>query len=156
MNCVGWKMLQLNNLASLSKKRKRVGRGGARGGYSGRGSKGQKSRSGSNSELPAYFEGGQMPLSRRLPRRGFNNPFKKEFKIINLDQLEATFKSGEVVTKEALVEKRLVKGKGSFLLKILGNGALTKKLTVHADHISKTAVEAIEKVGGKVELTKES
>jgi large subunit ribosomal protein L15 len=147
-------MLQLNNLASLSKKRKRVGRGGKSGGYSGRGSKGQKSRSGANSEIKAFFEGGQMPLARRLPRRGFVNPFKKEFKLINLTQLEGFFKAGEIVNKETLVEKNLIKGKAPFLVKVLGDGELTKALTIQVDSISESAAKAVEKVGGKIELIK--
>ena len=120
-------MLQLNNLVSLNKKRKRVGRGGSRGGTSGRGHKGQKARSGSHTLKP-FFEGGQMPLSRRLPRRGFVNSFKTEFKILNLDQLEAKFAVGEVVSELTLREKGLIKGKKASFIKVLGSGALSKAI----------------------------
>jgi large subunit ribosomal protein L15 len=147
-------MLQLNNLESVSKKRKRVGRGGDLGGTSGRGHKGQGARSGC--AISPSFEGGQMPLSRRLPKRGFNNRFKKEFQIINLNDLETKFSSGDVVNKETLREKGLVKGQGKFFIKVLGNGELTKNITIYADKFSKSAVDAIEKSGGKVELVKEN
>ena len=140
-------MLQLHNLEPLKKKRKRVGRGGSRGGTSGRGHKGQKSRSGSN-KLKPFFEGGQMPLSRRLPRRGFTNIFKKEYIIIGLRDLERCFKDGDNVDVSAMRVKGLVKGKKGSLVKILVKGELTKKLTVHADKFSKSAAEMIEKVGG--------
>lgn len=149
-------MLQLNNLETLLKKRKRVGRGGKRGGKSGRGSMGQKSRSGSNSELSASFEGGQMPLVRRLPHRGFNNKqFADVVEVINLRDLEAKFEAGSEVNKQTLHEKGVLKGAQKVRIKLLGKGALTKKLTVNVDLVSKSAAEAIEKAGGKVELTKE-
>lgn len=149
-------MLQLNNLETLLKKRKRVGRGGKRGGKSGRGAMGQKSRSGSNSELSATFEGGQMPLVRRIPRRGFNNKqFADVVEVINLRDLEAKFDNGSEVNKLTLHEKGVLKGAQKVRIKLLGKGALTKKLTVHVDLVSKSAAEAIEKAGGKVELTKE-
>ncbi len=148
-------MLKLDKLELVSKKRKRVGRGGDRGGTSGRGHKGQKSRSGSGYELKAWFEGGQMPLTRRLPRRGFTNRFKKDVKLINLNDLEKKFSAGDQVTKEILREKGLLKGKGKFLIKVLGNGKLTKNLTVHADAFSKTAMKSIQNAGGKTELIKE-
>lgn len=140
-------MLQLHNLESLKKKRKRVGRGGSRGGTSGRGHKGQKARSGSHMMSPA-FEGGQMPLSRRLPCRGFNNAFRKEYAIIGLKELERCFDEGATVDKKSLRAKGLINGKNDPLVKILANGELTKKLTVQADAYSKTAKELIEKVGG--------
>ena len=144
-------MLQLHNLESLKKKRKRVGRGGSRGGTAGRGHKGQRARSGGPSELKPFFEGGQMPLSRRLPRRGFTNIFKKEYVLIGLKDLELRFDVGAVVTKAALREKGLIQGRKEPLVKILSNGTLTKQLTVHADAFSKSAIEAITKAGGTVQ-----
>jgi large subunit ribosomal protein L15 len=149
-------MLQLNTLEKLTKTRKRVGRGGDRGGHCGRGKDGQKARTGSNSEIKASFEGGQMPLSRRIPRRGFNNIFKKEFQLVKLSDLELKFAAGDTVNKETLRSNGLLKGKKDSLVKILGDGTLTKKLVVHADAISKSAIDAIEKVGGKTQLTKET
>jgi len=145
-------MLQLNNLESTSKKRKRIGRGGDKGGTSGRGHKGQKARTGAAGELTPFFEGGQMPLTRRLPKRGFVNAFKKEIVIINLRDLESKFDNGQIVDKKVLFEKNLIKGKRNFLVKILGNGHLSKKLTVKADLFSKSAMDAIQKVGGKAEV----
>lgn len=146
-------MLQLHNLQKTTKKRKRIGRGGDRGGLSGRGRDGQKGSTGSNSEISFSFEGGQMPLVRRIPRRGFVNVFKKEFVVINLRDLETRFAAGDVVDKKLMVERGLVKRsvmRG--LIKVLGNGELNKKLTVHADAFSKSAIDAIEKVGGKTHL----
>jgi len=146
-------MLKLHELKILKKKRKRVGRGGSRGGTSGRGHKGQLARSGSRSELKPFFEGGQMPLSRRLPRRGFTNIFKKEYTLIGLCDLEQKFDVGAVVTKATLRDKGLIRGHSEPLVKILSNGKLTKQLTVHADAFSKSAVEAITKVGGTVQFS---
>ncbi len=149
-------MLQLDKIESLCKKRKRRGRGGDRGGTSGRGHKGQKARTSGKSDAKAWFEGGQMSLSRRLPRRGFNNVFKKDFAIVNLRDLENNFSSGDLVSKELLFEKGLVKGnKKNVLIKILGKGALTKKLNVSAQAFSESAIKAIEGCGGKAELIKE-
>jgi large subunit ribosomal protein L15 len=148
-------MLRLSNLQSICKKRKRVGRGGDCGGTSGRGHKGQKARTGSSGEIKPCFEGGQMPLSRRLPKRGFNNPFKQEVKGINLSTLENFFSADERVDESSLRQKGIIKGKRKFLVKILGKGELTKKLNVCADAFSKSAIEAIEKNGGKAELVKE-
>ena|SRR3990170_5487823 len=152
-------MVGLNALTPLVKKRKRVGRGGNRGGTAGKGHKGQKARSGGY--IRAGFEGGQMPLFRRLPKRGFtNSPFTKEFKILNLDQINEAFKSGEEVTKELLAKKGLVKfaeakkGKKQYFLKILGKGSLTKKLSIEADAFSQSALEAIKKAGGEALITK--
>ena len=141
-------MLQLNDLVKLTKKRKRVGRGGSRGGTSGRGSKGQKART--SGTVPARFEGGQMPMSRRLPKRGFTNQFRKEYEIINLDQLEAMFDNDQTVTKELLVQAGCVK-KGN-LVKVLATGTLEKKLVLEIDACSKSAKEAIERVGGAIKL----
>jgi large subunit ribosomal protein L15 len=143
-------MLQLHNLEPLKKKRKRIGRGGGRGGTSGRGHKGQRARSGGKSELRPFFEGGQMPITRRLPRRGFTNIFKKQFTIISLRDMERLFDSGDVINRESLREKGLVKGRKEFLLKVLCNGVLTKKFTVYADAWSKSAEDAIKKAGGQV------
>lgn len=148
-------MLQLNNLEGLTKKRKRIGRGGDRGGQSGRGHKGQKARTGAGPEIKPCFEGGQMPLSRRIPRRGFNNPLRKETQVISMRELDAHFASGDVVNKETLRSKGLVAGKGDFLVKVLNNGTLTKQLTVNVDAVSASAKDVIERAGGKVHLTKE-
>jgi len=145
-------MLRLNELEKITQKRKRVGRGGKRGRYAGRGKEGQKCRTGSGSEIKASFEGGQMPLVRRIPRRGFTNIFETEVKIVSLRDLEVKFAAGETVDKKTLGAKGLIKGKGDFLIKILGNGSLTKKLTVAVNAASKSAVEAIEKAGGQVQL----
>ncbi|MBU1007465.1 50S ribosomal protein L15 [Candidatus Dependentiae bacterium] len=142
-------MLQLHELESLKKKRKRVGRGGSRGGTSGRGHKGQRSRSGGRSGLKPFFEGGQMPLSRRLPCRGFTNVFKKEYCLVGLKDLEERFDTDMIVDRQALREKGLIKSNKEPLVKILSNGIITKKLTVHADAFSKSAIEAIKKAGGQ-------
>lgn len=147
-------MFQLNNLTPLVKKRKRVGRGGKLGGTSGKGHKGQKARSGGYVRIG--FEGGQMPLFRRLPKRGFNNfNFRTEYEIVNLKQLEDAFTVSEIVTRESLLEKGLIKAHKGYLLKVLGNGELSKKLTVHADAFSKSALKAIEDCGGEARLNKE-
>lgn len=148
-------MLQLNNLEKITKKRKVIGRGGDRGGTSGRGHKGQKARTGGVAELKANFEGGQMPLSRRSPRRGFNNVFKKDIRVIGLDALESKYAAGETVNRETLKLKGLIKGSGNFLVKILGNGSLTKKLTIHVDAVSSSAVQAIQNAGGTIQVAKE-
>ncbi len=148
-------MFQLNKLSKITKKRKRIGRGGSRGGTSTKGNKGQIARSGG--WKGPFFEGGQMPLSRRLPKRGFNNTrFKKVFEIVNLEQLSNAFNDNDVITKENLIEKGLIKGKSNTLLKVLGKEKLSKKLIISADAFSKNAMEAINKVGGKATLTKES
>lgn len=146
-------MLTLDKLDKVSKKRKRVGRGGDLGGTSCKGHKGQKARSGP--KIKASFEGGQMSLSRRLPRRGFVNKFKKNFALITLDNLEQNFSAGQEVTKESLLEKKLIKGKSKFFVKVLANGQLTKGLIVKVDACSKAAIKAIEDAGGKAELIKE-
>lgn len=148
-------MLQLNKLEGLTKKRKRIGRGGDRGGQSGRGHKGQKARTGAGPEIKPCFEGGQMPLSRRVPRRGFTNALRKETQVIDLKALEAHFVSGDIVDRETLRSKGLVQGKGDFLVKVLNNGTLTKQLTIRVDGISASARSVIEGAGGKVCLTKE-
>ena len=150
-------MLSLNNLESTSKKRKRIGRGGDKGGTSGRGHKGQLARTGGSHKLGASFEGGQMPLVRRLPKKGFNNTrFKKEYKLVNLQVLEENFSSGDIVSIETLTQKSLIKGKGNFFVKILGDGNLNKNLTIKVHRISESAKEQVERAGGKVELVSEA
>lgn len=146
-------MITLSNLHPLTKNRKRVGRGGKRGGTSCKGHKGQRARSGGGVGL--VFEGGQMPLSRRLPKRGFSNaPFRIEYAAVNLDRLNINFEEGQTVDKQALVERGIVTK--NCLVKILGQGTLDKKLHVEVDAISQSARAAIENIGGKVQLiTKE-
>ena len=148
-------MLELNNLESLVKDRKRRGRGGSRGGTSGRGHKGQRSRSGGKTGLSPFFEGGQMPLTRRLPRRGFTNRFRTEYLCIALDDLERRFEAGAVVDMAALREAGLVKKSRNVLVKILANGELSKALTVQVHACTKGAQAHIEKSGGSVQLVKE-
>ena len=133
-----------------NKKKRIVGRGSSsgRGSTAGKGNKGQQSRSGG--KVYVGFEGGQMPLYRRIARRGFSNYwFKKEFAIVNLRDLEARFADGETVNKETLVLKGLA-NKADELIKVLGDGELTKKLTVAVDKVSASAKEKIEKAGGSV------
>ena len=133
------------------KNRKRVGRGqgSGTGKTSGRGEKGQNARSGGG--VRVGFEGGQTPLFRRLPKRGFSNAlFKKEYAIINLDELNK-FEDGAEVSLEVLREMGIVK-KSKDGLKVLGNGTLEKKLTVKANKFSASAKEKIEKLGGKAEV----
>lgn len=129
-------------------KRMRRGRGvsAGNGKTSGRGQKGQKARS----KTRVGFEGGQMPLYRRIPKRGFTNINRKEFAIVNLASLNR-FDDGADITPAALVEAGLVKNEKSGV-KILGNGAVEKKLTVHANKFSNAAVAAIEAAGGKTEV----
>ena len=134
------------------KSRKRVGRGQGTGNgcTSGRGTKGQKSRSGYSEKIG--FEGGQMPLSRRVPKRGFTNKtFKKEYQIVNVGMLDKKFNDGDTVDYSSLIEKGLISRKIKYV-KILGEGELTKKLKVVVDKISEKAKEIIEKAGGTVEL----
>ncbi|MDQ5890478.1 MAG: large subunit ribosomal protein [Candidatus Dependentiae bacterium] len=146
-------MLQLNTLDSLCKDRKRRGRGGSRGGTSGRGHKGQLARSGGG--VRACFEGGQMPLSRRLPRRGFTNRFRTEFHILSLSDLDRAFNAGDVVNAQALRDKGLVKGKGDVALKVLANGTISKALVVEVHACTGAARQSIERAGGSVTLLKE-
>ncbi|HEY7166696.1 MAG TPA: 50S ribosomal protein L15 [Candidatus Binatia bacterium] len=133
-----------------NKKRKRVGRGdgSGHGKTSCRGHKGQGARSGGNTK--PGFEGGQMPLQRRVPKRGFRNPFKVEMTVINLDQLDV-FSEGTEVTPELLQTRGLLRGKGR-QVKILGDGVISKALTVKAHAFSAKAKEKIEASGGKAEL----
>jgi large subunit ribosomal protein L15 len=144
------KLSDLKPAAGSNKKRKRVGRGdgSGHGKTSCRGHKGQGARSGGGTK--PGFEGGQMPLQRRLPKRGFHNPFRIEMAVVNIDQLEP-FPSGSEVTPELLAQHGLVSGKGK-RVKILGDGSLSKPLTVKAHGFSAKAKEKIEASGGKVEL----
>lgn len=144
------KLHELRPAEGSKKSPKRVGRGTGSGWgkTAGRGSDGQNSRSGGGVRLG--FEGGQMPLFRRLPKRGFNNIFAKQFSIVNLDKLNV-FEDGTEVTPEILLEKRIIR-KLNDGVKILGNGNIEKKLTVKAMKFSKVAVEKIEAAGGKVEV----
>ena len=143
--------MKLNELESLKKDRKRVGRGpgSGNGKTSGKGHKGQNARSGGG--VRPGFEGGQLPLYRRLSKRGFNNyNFQTTYATVNVGDLER-FEEGTVVTKELLIEVGLVK-KELDGIKILGNGELTKKLTVKANKFSSTAKTKIENVGGTTEV----
>ena len=136
------------------KKRKRIGRGqgSGHGGTSTRGHKGAGSRSGSKHR--AWFEGGQMPLARRVPKRGFHSPFKVEYQVVNVEALEKLAADGRlqdgVITPEVLVKLGVVK-KADMPVKVLGNGELKAKLEVSAHAFSKSAVQKIETVGGKVQ-----
>lgn len=131
-------------------KKKRVGRGpgSGLGKTAGRGHKGAQSRAGY--KFKRGFEGGQMPLHRRVPKRGFNNIFRTEYDVVNLDQLEGRFDAGATVTPEALREAGLVRDRTS-LVKVLGRGEVTKALTVHAHKFSGTAAEKLAAAGGKAE-----
>jgi len=133
-----------------SRYRKGRGTGSGNGKTAGRGHKGQNARSGGG--VRPGFEGGQLPLYMRLPKRGFKNfPFKKEYAIVNLKALEAGFNDGDEVTAEKLLEARIIK-KLRDGVKILGAGELTKKLTVKADLFSESAKTKIESIGGKAEV----
>ncbi|HNR65357.1 MAG TPA: 50S ribosomal protein L15 [Atribacterota bacterium] len=144
------KMNSLKPNPGSTKSRKRVGRGNSsgHGSTSGRGTKGQKSRSGS--KISSYFEGGQMPLSRRVPKRGFRNIFRNKYAIINIAQLNK-FDDGEVITPERLIQDGMVKKLLSGI-KILSEGEITKKITIKAHKFSKEAINKIEAAGGKVEV----
>ncbi|MEO7538838.1 MAG: 50S ribosomal protein L15 [Pyrinomonadaceae bacterium] len=142
--------LSLNNLhpaKGSTHKKKRVGRGpgSGLGKTAGRGHKGQKSRSGYSSR--PGFEGGQMPLQRRLPKRGFTNIFKKEWIEISLGKIEENFQTGDEITPEILHKRGLIK-KAKHDLVILGNGDVTKSLNISAHRFTKTAKDKIEKAGG--------
>jgi large subunit ribosomal protein L15 len=144
------KLDDLRPASGSTKKRKRVGRGdgSGHGKTACRGHKGQRARAGGGTR--PGFEGGQMPLQRRLPKRGFHNPFKVEVAIVNLDQLER-FSPDSEVNPESLSKEGLVHGKNC-RIKILGDGALSKSLTVKAHRFSAKAKEKIEAAGGKAEL----
>lgn len=130
--------------------RKRIGRGhgSGNGKTAGKGHKGQNARSGGGVRIG--FEGGQMPLTRRIPKRGFNNIFAKEYAVVNVSDL-SKFVDGTVVDTEMLKASGLVK-KVNDGVKVLGNGELTSKITVKAAKFSKSAIEKIEKAGGKAEV----
>jgi len=132
-----------------NKKRKRIGRGpgSGHGKTSGRGHKGQGSRAGS-SQHPT-FQGGSMPLVRRIPKRGFNNRWGLMVAVVNIGQIDQASEAGDEVTLEFLAAKNLAKGRFD-LLKVLGDGELTKKLKISAHRFSKSAIEKIEKAGGEV------
>lgn len=141
--------MDLSNLkyaVGSKKKRKRVGRGpgSGHGKTSCRGSKGQKSRSGSKSR--SWFEGGQMPLQRRVPKRGFTNIFRRQYHVVNVGDLERI--SGKVISIEVLLKARLIRKKDC-LVKILGNGEVKKPIEVQAHAFSKRAVQKLESAGGK-------
>ena len=146
--------MRLENLpkSKETKSIKRVGRGpgSGMGKTSTRGENGQKSRSGAS--IPAWFQGGQSPLYRRLPKRGFNNKrFRCEFATINLDSLNKFFNDGDVVTPEILKERGIIKN-SLCGIKVLANGNLDKKLTIKAHRFSSKAVTKIEEAGGKAEV----
>ncbi len=141
--------LEKNIGATHAKKRVGHGPGSGLGKTSGRGQKGQKARSGGS--INPVFEGGQLPLYRRLPKRGFSNyPFKKEYAVINLSDLNV-FEDGTVVTPSLLKERGIVKKQLSGI-KVLGEGQLEKKLTVQAHKFSKNAIDKINESGSKAEV----
>ncbi len=146
----------LSSRVEIVEKRKRVGRGGSRGGTSGKGNKGQKARSGAGRKISAGFEGGQMPLHRRLPKRGFNNArFSTAVEIINLEQLERFFAEGDSVNRMSLIEKGLLT-RHSGPVKLLGKGELSKKLIITVDACSQSALEVVKGRGGEVHFIKEA
>ena len=144
------KLADLHHAKGAVRKNKRRGKGAATGlgGTAGRGHKGQKARSGGR--IHPWFEGGQMPLQRRLPKHGFKNHGRVEFQVVAVGRLSA-FPAGTVVTKELLVEKHLIKN-AKLKIKLLSDGELGVALTVRLDAASKTAVAKLEQAGGKFEL----
>ncbi len=145
------KLHELSPVPGSTKERKRIGRGPAsgQGKTAGKGHKGQKARAGRG--IRPGFEGGQMPLQRRIPKRGFNNIFRKEYATVNIASLDKVFNDGDTVTIEALVNNGLVK-KTLDGVKVLGNGEIAKKLTVQVNAYSETAKSKIEAAGGKAEV----
>ena len=150
-------MISLNNRNKINKSKIRVGRGigSGKGKTSGRGVKGQKSRSG---VAIKSFEGGQMPLYRRLPKRGFNPIGKKNIAILNLDKIQSyidkkSIKTSDVINSDLLKKLKLI-NKNSIKLKILGSGIIKNKINIEADLASKSAVEKLEKIGGSIQLKK--
>lgn len=141
----------LSPMEGSTKARKRIGRGPAsgQGKTAGKGHKGQKARSGGT--IRAGFEGGQMPLQRRVPKRGFTNIFRTEYATVNVADLEARFEDGAVVDVDAIVASGLLK-KTLDGVKVLGNGEITKKLDVKVNAFSQTAKAKIEAAGGKAEV----
>jgi len=146
------KLSELSSSTGGRHRKKRVGRGpgSGHGGTSCRGTKGQKSRSGGGVRLG--FEGGQMPLIRRIPKRGFTSVFKKEYEIVNLRSLEENFSDNDEVDPSTLRERGLAKK--DLPIKILGDGEITKKLKIKADSFSKNATEKVLRAGGSVEIIK--
>lgn len=147
-------MLKLNNIgapkgANRDKKRRGRGPGSGTGKTSGRGHKGQRARSGGG--VPPWFEGGQMPLNRRLPKRGFTNIFKKTFQVVNLEDLDARFEAGAKVDGDSLAQAGLVKY-ADRPIKLLGRGKVEKSLQIEVARASKSAIAAVEAVGGSVTL----
>ena len=149
--------MKLNERQKINKSKIRVGRGigSGKGKTSGRGVKGQKSRSG---VAIKSFEGGQMPLYRRLPKRGFNPIGKKNIAILNLDKIQSyidkkNIKSGDILNSDLLKKLKLI-NKNSMKLKILGSGEIKSKINIEADLASKSAVEKLEKIGGSIQLKK--
>tara|TARA_B100000614_G_C14509507_1_gene477940 strand:- start:747 stop:1199 length:453 start_codon:yes stop_codon:yes gene_type:complete len=150
-------MIKLNNRTKINKTKIRVGRGigSGKGKTSGRGVKGQKSRSG---VAIKSFEGGQMPLYRRLPKRGFNPILRKKIAILNLDKIQSfidkkNLKSNDIINSELLKKLKLI-NKNSMKLKILGSGNIKDKINIVADLASKSAVEKLEKIGGSIQIKK--
>ena len=150
-------MISLNNRKKVNRPKKRVGRGigSGKGKTSGRGVKGQKSRSG---VAIKSFEGGQMPLYRRLPKRGFNSIKKDNIAILNLEKIQSyidkkNFNSNDVINKALLIKLKLI-NKNSIKLKILGTGEIKDKVSIEANLASKSAIEKLEKVGGSLQLKK--
>ena len=150
-------MIKLNNRSKINKLKTRVGRGigSGKGKTSGRGVKGQKSRSG---VAIKSFEGGQMPLYRRLPKRGFNPIGKKNIAILNLDKIQTFIDKKNITTKETLNSDLLKKlkliNKNSIKLKILGSGEIKEKINIEADLASKSAIDKLEKLGGSIQIKK--
>ena len=147
------KLHELSPAAGSTKENFRKGRGAGSGNgkTAGKGHKGQNARSGGG--VRPGFEGGQLPLYRKLPKRGFNNSrFAKEYTVVNVDVIEKLFNDGDVVDAEALLNKGVVSGIAADGVKVLGKGDLTKNLTVKAAVFSATAKEKIEAVGGKTEV----
>lgn len=135
--------------ANQKKTRRGRGEGSGLGKTSGRGGKGQTARSGGN--IKPGFEGGQMPLQRRLPKRGFTNVFKVKSRVVNIGDIAKAFKKGEVVDPASIAEKGLVKGRRG-LIKVLGEGEINVSLTVKANMFSKSAEEKIKAAGGVAEV----
>ena len=150
-------MIRLNNRTKINKPKIRVGRGigSGKGKTSGRGVKGQKSRSG---VAIKSFEGGQMPLYRRLPKRGFNPISKSNIAILNLDKIQFYISKNTIKTNETLNSDLLKKlgliNKNSIKLKILGSGEIKDKINIEADLASKSAVQKLEKIGGSIQVKK--
>ena len=150
-------MITLNNTTKINKPKIRVGRGigSGKGKTSGRGVKGQKSRSG---VAIKSFEGGQMPLYRRLPKRGFNSITKKNIAVLNLNKIQyyidrKSIKVDDILNTNTLKKLKLI-NKNSVILKILGSGEIKDKINIEADMASKSAIEKLEKVGGSIKLKK--